>query len=86
LTNTVLGDFLLSLAPLGPARVGFVPTASAATYLNFYSAFAGSATADFEKNVERPQSTGSGEGARADRPRVRCRTIRQTIRATLEAD
>ena len=44
--NTLLDDFILSLSPRQPAKVCFVPTASAdsATYLvNFYRAFSGRA-------------------------------------------
>lgn len=46
--NTLMDDFILSLSPRQPARVCFVPTASAdsATYLvKFYRAFSGRAIA-----------------------------------------
>lgn len=46
--NALLDDFILSLSPRQPAKVCFVPTASAdsATYLvNFYRAFSGRALA-----------------------------------------
>jgi dipeptidase E len=54
LDNTLLDDFILSLSPRHPAKVCFVPTASAdsvAYLLNFYRAFSGRAiTTDLTLN------------------------------------
>ena len=69
--NSLLDDFVLSLASRQPARICFVPTASAdsATYLvNFYRAFAGRATPtdltlfDAPSLRRRPASTGELAG------------------------
>jgi len=58
--NRLLDDFILSLSPRQPARVCFVPTASAdsATYLvNFYRAFSGRAIATDLTLFEAPSLT-----------------------------
>jgi len=69
--NPLLDDFVLSLVPRRPARVCFVPTASAdsAVYLaNFYRAFAGRASAtdltlfDAPSLRRRPATTGELAG------------------------
>lgn len=79
--NPLLDDFVLSLAPRRPARVCFVPTASAdaATYLvNFYRAFAGRTAAtdltlfDAPSLRRRPAAAGGDERA--------CRLHRQAGR------